>query len=185
MKLLGYNFDISQEYEEVRSLSEPDPDWEYTDEQGHTHTYKFDPPLSEVQGPGMTSWEVPTCYVEHETFFYPDGSKGSTPHYYCQKCDEEIDPQTRVQPFPYHIPTFREIEGTLRIQDEENINIDYGQKIELTDLEFTKEASGSLVENKKEWSEFAKELPGFAIVNAKRSGDEIRLDVQAIHSVDN
>ena len=90
---------IEQDVIEVSVMVEPDPDWRYTDQQGHKHAYV---PGEEDHYPTLVTvleepYWCPDCHDEHQDS-----------HHECVICGEEIVPGSRVPPGPTYMPGMKQ-----------------------------------------------------------------------------
>lgn len=101
----------SQEVERVTTnLSQPDPAWEYTDQQGHYHAYTDDDTMN----------HYPTL-LRRDEHVDCDGSCGgvcegegyTVPRFYCFVCNEQIEPGVTRGPHTTTIPGLKYWEVTL------------------------------------------------------------------------
>jgi hypothetical protein len=80
-------------------MSDPDPNWEYTDQSGHVHRWDADFNLPTLE-PVSASYEE-----DGEIYHYID-------HYVCHDCREEIEPGRKEGEIK-HIPGLQRTEFTL------------------------------------------------------------------------
>jgi hypothetical protein len=86
---------------DVTPCSEPDPDWAYTDPQGHVHAW-VDGALPTVKSVVVGVYWCPGCHEQHEDV-----------ETQCRQCDAPVEPGTRVPLHPYYARGHITISGTL------------------------------------------------------------------------
>jgi len=85
VKLNDLQVNISRDVIDVTSFKEPDPDWIYTDSNGHEHRWKIE-----------DDWNasIPTCIEESILDgYYEDGEPDYRREYRCKLCGEVIHPE--------------------------------------------------------------------------------------------
>ena len=93
-------YTVDQGYEIVYSYSpEPDPNWVYTDKEGHRHYRDDEGKYPTLHTETTDSWWCEDCREHHEEY-----------ELVCNLCYEKVTPGTRPpSPFGTMIPTYKDI----------------------------------------------------------------------------
>ncbi len=102
----GWGITIEQEQLDASVMSEPDPDWTFTDAAGHTHQYDSDGQVPTAEEKALPEYWCEDCCSMHTDY-----------ELLCQECSEQIYPGTRSVTTVRTIGCLKTISGWLSDSD--------------------------------------------------------------------
>lgn len=95
---------VEQDWIDVTTMSEVDPDWCYRDSHGHSHRWWAGPdPLIPLRDPQLQTPVLPSLIYVHDCE-YEDCDEYQPGHYECRLCGDPVTPQSRPTVFRRRIP---------------------------------------------------------------------------------
>lgn len=115
-----FETEVSRQMIDVTSMSRPDPNWRFTDRNGHLHQWYSEGKPATDYDP-LKSYDIPSVTVrETEPYWCVDCLDEHTRRYYvCSVvgCEEVIEPGTTPDMFTQYIPGLRDIRYLINKQN--------------------------------------------------------------------
>jgi hypothetical protein len=101
---------VEQDWIDVTTMSEVDPDWSYRDSHGHEHRWWAGPdPLVPLRDPQLQTPVLPSLIYVYDCEYDEDCDEYQPGHYECRLCGDPVTPRSRPTVSRHLIPGLQRV----------------------------------------------------------------------------